>query len=68
VIAAATDADIAHLLGCEPGVPVLRIDRLYSDQELTPLELAVSHFNPDRYAYRLQLRAQLSHSAFPAGQ
>jgi DNA-binding GntR family transcriptional regulator len=36
--------------------PVLRIDRLYRDRELRPLELAVNHFDPDRYPYRLQLR------------
>jgi GntR family transcriptional regulator len=28
----------------------------YRDRELRPLELAVNHFNPDRYSYRLQLR------------
>lgn len=57
VTAVAADADVAHLLGRAPGMPVLRIDRLYRDRELTPLELAVNHFNPDRYSYRIQLRA-----------
>jgi DNA-binding GntR family transcriptional regulator len=66
VTAVAADADIAHQLGCEPGLPVLRIDRLYRDRELTPLELAVNHFNPDRYSYQIQLRAQPDHSAPPA--
>lgn len=56
--AVAADADIAHRLGCAPGLPVLRIERLYRDRELTPLELAVNHFHPDRYSYRIQLRAQ----------
>jgi len=60
--AVAADPDIAHLLGCDRGKPVLRIDRLYRDRELTPLEYAVSHFHPDRYSYRIQLRAQLDHS------
>ncbi len=41
---------------CAAGLPVLRIDRLYRDRELRPLEPAVNHFNPDRYSYRLQLR------------
>jgi GntR family transcriptional regulator len=63
--AVAADADIAHWLGCEPGQPVLRIDRLYRDRELTPLELAVNHFHPDRYSYRIQLRTRLDHSATP---
>jgi GntR family transcriptional regulator len=63
VNAVAADADIAHQLGCAPGLPVLRIDRLYRDRELTPLELAVNHFNPDRYSYQIQLRAQPDHFA-----
>ena len=57
--AAAASADVAHRLGCPPGLPVLRIDRLYRDRELTPLELAINHFHPDRYSYRLQLRGRL---------
>jgi len=57
--AAAASADIAHRLGCPQGLPVLRIDRLYRDRELAPLELAVNHFHPDRYSYRLQLRGRL---------
>ena len=61
--AVAADADIAHRLGCAPGLPVLRIDRLYRDRELTPPELAVNHFHPDRYSYRIQLRAQLDMSS-----
>jgi GntR family transcriptional regulator len=63
VTAVAADVDVAHLLACAPGLPVLRIDRLYRDRELTPLELAVNHFNPDKYSFRIQLRAQLDHAA-----
>jgi DNA-binding GntR family transcriptional regulator len=54
--AEAATAELARRLGCAAGLPVLRIDRLYRDRELRPLELAVNHFNPDRYSYRLQLR------------
>src|SRR5487761_1118240 len=61
--AVAADPEVAHRLGCAAGLPVLRIDRLYRDRELTPLELAVNYFHPDRYSYRIQLRAQLDHSA-----
>jgi GntR family transcriptional regulator len=57
--AVAASADIARRLGCAPGLPVLRIDRLYRDGQLQPLELAVNHFNPDRYSYRLQLRGRV---------
>jgi GntR family transcriptional regulator len=54
--AEAATADVARRLGCAAGRPVLRIDRLYRDRELRPLELAINQFNPDRYSYRLQLR------------
>ncbi len=57
--AVAATADIAHRLGCPPGLPVLRIDRLYRDRELAPLELAINHFHPDRYSYRIQLRGRV---------
>jgi DNA-binding GntR family transcriptional regulator len=59
ITAVAADADTAHLLDCAPGEPVLRINRLYRDRELLPLELAVNHFNPGRYSYQIQLRAQV---------
>jgi DNA-binding GntR family transcriptional regulator len=62
VTAVAADAEVARRLGCAPGQPVLRIDRLYRDRDLTPLELAVNHFHPDLYSYRIQLRAQPDHS------
>lgn len=57
--AEAATADIARQLGCTEGLPVLRIDRLYRDRELQPLELAINHFHPDRYSYRLQLRGRV---------
>ena len=66
--AVAADADIAHWLGCAPGRPVLRIERLYRDRELTPLELAVNHFHPDRYSYRIQLRTRVDHTAAPSAR
>jgi GntR family transcriptional regulator len=65
--ATSATADIAHRLGCPPGLPVLRIDRLYRDRELLPLELAINHFHPDRYSYRLQLRGRVD-PASPGGQ
>jgi GntR family transcriptional regulator len=60
--AVAADPDTARHLGCPPGVPVLRIERLYCDRDLVPLELAVNHFHPDRYSYRLQMRGRVAHS------
>jgi GntR family transcriptional regulator len=46
----------ARHLGREPGEPLLRIDRLYFDGEDTPVELAVSYFDPEHYSYRVKLR------------
>jgi DNA-binding GntR family transcriptional regulator len=53
--AAAPPAAAAHL-ECAPGQPVLRIDRLYTDDADTPVELAVSYFDPEHYSYRVRLR------------
>ena len=50
------DDEVAAAVGCEPGHPMLRVDRLYSDGEGTPVELAVSHFLPEQYTYRVTLR------------
>jgi GntR family transcriptional regulator len=47
---------LAEMLECPAGAPALRIDRLYVDMRGQPVELAVSHFDPDRYTYRVQLR------------
>jgi GntR family transcriptional regulator len=61
----AADADIADWLGCTPGLPLRRIDRLYRDRELTPLELAVNHFHRDRDSCRIQLRTWLDYATSP---
>lgn len=50
------DDDIAAAVGCRRGHPMLRVDRLYSDASGTPVELAVSHFLPEQYTYRVTLR------------
>ncbi len=50
------DDDVAEAVGCDPGHPMLRVDRLYSDASGTPVELAVSHFLPEQYTYRVTLR------------
>jgi GntR family transcriptional regulator len=56
VSAAGAPAFAARHLGCEAGQPLLRIDRLYFDPEDTPVELAVSYFDPGHYSYRVKLR------------
>lgn len=48
--------EVAGQLGCEPGRALLRIDRLYRSTTGQPVELAVSHFLPEHYSYRVRLR------------
>lgn len=49
-------ADVAGVIGCAPGEPSLHVRRLYFDTRETPVELAVSHYHPKRYSYRIELR------------
>ena len=56
VSAAGAPAFAARHLGCDAGEPLLRIDRLYFDGEDTPVELAISYFDPGHYSYRVKLR------------
>ncbi|MCG7596883.1 GntR family transcriptional regulator [Mycobacterium sp. C3-094] len=51
----AADAGSATAVGCETGHPMLRVDRLYRDTEGRAVELAVSHFLPEQYTYRVTL-------------
>lgn len=43
-------------LSCQPGEPMLRVDRLYSDATDRPVELAVSYFDPRHYSYHVKLK------------
>lgn len=56
ITVAPADELVAGALGCPPGHPMLRVDRLYSDTTGTPVELSVSHFLPEQYTYRVTLR------------
>lgn len=56
ISATATPPDVAPLIDYEANQPCLRAERLYFDLEGNPVELAISFYNPDRYAYRLQMR------------
>ncbi len=56
ITVAAADAVVADAVGCVPGHPMLRVDRLYSDTSGRPVELSVSHFLPEQYTYRVTLR------------
>ncbi|SFP19954.1 GntR family transcriptional regulator [Amycolatopsis rubida] len=56
--AAATDT-LAEALGCPPGAPLLRVDRIYLATDGQPVELAISHFLPEQYSYRVKLRRSM---------
>jgi DNA-binding GntR family transcriptional regulator len=56
ITVAAAPAGVAESLGFASSTPMLRIDRTYFDTSGSPVELAVSHFHPDRYSYRVRLR------------
>jgi len=53
-------SDVAASLGLPIDTPLLRADRMYFDTNGNPVELAVSHFHPDRYSYRVRLRRHLA--------
>lgn len=55
ITAVALPQKAALALTCPAGSPVLRVDRLYSDERGTPIELARSFFDPSYYSYRLSL-------------
>ncbi|WP_019546575.1 GntR family transcriptional regulator [Streptomyces sulphureus] len=48
--------EVATHLDCDPEQHLLRIDRLYLSASGTPVELAISHFLPEHYSYRVNLR------------
>ena len=56
ITVATASGEIAQSLGLPSGTPLMRIDRMYFDTEGDPVELAISHFHPDRYSYRIRLR------------
>ncbi|HEX3791966.1 MAG TPA: GntR family transcriptional regulator [Pseudonocardiaceae bacterium] len=60
ITAAAADETLAAALGCRPHDPLLRVDRTYLTTDDQPVELAISHFLPAQYSYRVKLRRSLS--------
>ncbi|MBE8476405.1 GntR family transcriptional regulator [Streptomyces justiciae] len=48
--------ELADHLGCEVGRALLRIDRVYQSAGGHLVELAISHFLPEHYSYRVRLR------------
>jgi GntR family transcriptional regulator len=60
ITVALADDRASEALSCAAGHPLLRIDRLYLDTNGTPVELAVSHFLPELYSYRTNLRRSMT--------
>jgi GntR family transcriptional regulator len=56
ITAVPVPADIAPLIDYEADQPCLRTERTYFDTTGTPIEVALSYYNPNHYAYRLQMR------------
>ncbi len=56
ITAVTAPSDIADALDCDTGAALLRIDRIYRDGGGRAVELAVSHFLPELYSYRVRLR------------
>lgn len=56
ITAVAAEPDTAARLGCRPGEPLLRVDRLYRSTDSTPVEHSLSYFLPEQYTYRIRLR------------
>jgi DNA-binding GntR family transcriptional regulator len=50
----------ANLIGLKAGEPALYVERTYFDADGTPVETALSYYNPRRYSYRLELRRNMS--------
>ena len=60
ITAVPAPADVSAIIDCQPGGAILHAERLYHDANGTPVEFAVSHYNPRRYSYRLQMRRSRS--------
>lgn len=56
ITAVAAGQEVSGRLGCAPGTPLLRVDRTYLTTAGQLVELAVSHFLPEHYSYRVKLR------------
>lgn len=50
----------SELIGLQTGEPALYVERTYFDGDATPVETALSYYNPRRYTYGLELRRHLS--------
>lgn len=56
ITAAPAPDSVAVLMDCDPGESILCIERLFYDSDSTPMEFAVSHYNPRQNSYRMEMR------------
>lgn len=56
-ISATIDPEVSALCGIDEGIPLLRMERVSFVGRNTPIELLVSSFRADRYAYRVTMDA-----------
>lgn len=47
------------MIDLKAGEPALRVERTYFDEDGSPVEFALSHYNPERYSYHLELRRRM---------
>jgi GntR family transcriptional regulator len=53
-------SELGASLEVPDGQVLLRVDRMYYDAREQPVELAISHFHPDHYSYRVKLRRSVT--------
>ncbi len=56
ITAVPAPADVSTILDCQPDEGILHTERLYRDADGTPVEFTISHYNPRRYSYRLEMQ------------
>ena len=56
ITAVAAPDSVSALMGCEPGEAILCVERVFYDSGGTPMEFAISHYNPKQNSYRMEMR------------
>lgn len=56
ITVAPAPSDIARFIDVKAREPVLRIERVFLDSDQAAVQYTVNHFNPSRYAYRLEMK------------
>lgn len=56
ITAVSAPARVSAVMNCELGEAILRVERLFYDSDGTPLESAISYYNPRQNSYRMELR------------